>query len=199
MTPGHSRQSPREPRWTGCPPKSPGAPWKARGHRKALRLVRTIVAAAFPLVMVGAGTANDAAPATTRFSARLSGDAEVPPVATKAHGEATFHLDQDGLELHYILTVRDIVGVTMAHLHMVAKGGKGPIVAWLYPTTRKPKPVEGPFTGKLAEGTIKASSLVGPLKGKTLDTLLERIRAGDIYVQVLTRRNPAGEIRGKVH
>jgi plastocyanin len=137
--------------------------------------------------------------AAMMFSAKLSGSDESPPVETKARGEATFEVRKDGKELHYTLTVENLEGVTMAHLHMAPKGKNGPIVVWLYPSTGKPKPIEGAFSGKLAEGTITASRLQGPLKDKTLNDLIDRMKAGDIYVQVHTKKNPEGELRGQVH
>jgi CHRD domain len=50
----------------------------------------------------------------------------------------------------------------------------------------------------IAQGTITAGKLVGPLKGKTIDDLVEQIRAGKTYVNVHTKEHPDGEIRGTI-
>jgi hypothetical protein len=36
------------------------------------------------------------------------------------------------------------------------------------------------------------------MKGKTLDDLLEQMRAGNTYVNVHTKAHPGGEIRGQI-
>jgi hypothetical protein len=146
-------------------------------------------------VLVGLTAANP----PTRFVATLTGKQAVPAVDTKAGGEVLFTLSQDGKSLQYKMTVRDIADVTMAHLHMAPKGKNGAIVAWLYPAAPPPKPKAGLFSGTLAEGTLTAAQLTGPLSGKPLNALVEKIKSGEIYVNVHTDRHPGGEIRGQVH
>jgi hypothetical protein len=52
------------------------------------------------------------------------------------------------------------------------------------------------FTGRLSHGFVtRASTFSGVF---TFDSLLTRIRAGATYLNVHTRRNQAGEIRGQV-
>ncbi len=135
------------------------------------------------------------------FVANLNGKQQVPAVKTKAHGKATFSLNKDKSELHYKLTVQNIENVNMAHLHLAPKGKNGEVVVWLYPapSTPQPKLIEKKFSGTLAEGTIKAADLTGPLAGKSLSDLLAQIKAGAIYLNVHTQQHPQGEIRGQVH
>jgi hypothetical protein len=57
---------------------------------------------------------------------------------------------------------------------------------------------KGKFTGVLAQGTITAANLMGPLQGKTLEDLVSVIKAGDAYVNVHTTAHPGGEIRGQL-
>jgi hypothetical protein len=54
------------------------------------------------------------------------------------------------------------------------------------------------INGVLAEGTITAADLVGPLSGKSLSDLMTDVMAGETYVNVHTTQNPAGEIRGQI-
>jgi hypothetical protein len=49
-----------------------------------------------------------------------------------------------------------------------------------------------------AKGVITASKLVGPLQGKTIEDLVDDIRAGKAYVNVHTKGHPDGEIRGTI-
>lgn len=146
-----------------------------------------------------AGCSKSSAPSSMKFTATLSGGEEVPPVTTQATGEAVFLLSSSGKELNYKLTVQNLDSVTMAHLHMAPKGQNGDIVVWLYPNAPPPKPIDHVVSGTLAEGSIDASRLMGPLQGKQVSDLVEKIKAGEIYVNVHTRQHPEGELRGQVH
>jgi CHRD domain len=132
------------------------------------------------------------------FVAKLTGSQEVPPVKTKAHGEVLFYIGKDQNELRYKLIVKNIENATMAHLHLASKGKNGDHIAWVYPSAPPPKLKSGKFSGMLAEGTIKAADLQGPMAGKTIGDLVEKIKAGDVYVNVHTDQNKDGEIRGQV-
>ena len=172
------------------------------------------------LIFVLAAVLSLAATATVvadslKFKTKLSGDQEVPPVGvvidTRAKGQAEFKLSKDGTELHYKLKVSKIENAFMAHIHLAPAGANGPIVVWLFPGTA---PVQGPLgagpqKGKLAEGTITAANLVGPLAGQPLSALVDAIQAGNAYVNVHTNDGvaptntgpgdfPSGEIRGQL-
>jgi hypothetical protein len=168
------------------------------------------------LIFVLAAIVSLAATATVvadslKFKTKLSGDQEVPVRVTGARGQAEFKLSKDGTELRYKLKVSKINNVFQAHIHMAAAGSNGPIVVWLFPST---DPVPGPvgggrFKGKIAEGTITAANLVGPLAGQPLSALVDAIRAGNAYVNIHTNDGiaptntgpgdfPGGEIRGQL-
>lgn len=51
----------------------------------------------------------------------------------------------------------------------------------------------------MVRGSLGASDLLGPLKGKTISDLLGLIKAGQVYVNVGTTKHPNGEIRGQLH
>lgn len=132
------------------------------------------------------------------FTTHLSGSEEVPPVQTRAQGQANFRLSEDGTELSYRLIAANIVDVLMAHIHLAPAGVNGPVVAWLYPEGPPPQLIEGRFNGVLATGVITADDLVGPLAGASLADLVAAIEAGGTYVNVHTVANPGGEIRGQI-
>lgn len=127
------------------------------------------------------------------YKAHLSGAEEVPPQDTNARGNALFTRSADGTTLSYKLIVANIVNVTAAHIHLGAAGVNGPVVVTLYSGSPN-----GRESGILAEGTITAADLVGPLAGQPLSTLIAAIEAGDTYVNVHTVARPGGEIRGQV-
>jgi hypothetical protein len=135
-----------------------------------------------------------AAVAETDFTTHLSGRNEVPPVETRAQGEAILHVSEDGSSISFKLVVANIENITAAHIHIAAEGVNGPVVVPLYngPT------ISGRFEGSLAEDTFTAANLTGPLAGMTIADLLSEIMAGNAYVNVHTTQNPGGEIRGQL-
>ena len=65
------------------------------------------------------------------------------------------------------------------------------------------------MNGVLAEGTVTAADLIGPLAGQTLSSLMAQIAAGNVYVNVHTNDGiggvntgpgdfASGEIRGQI-
>jgi hypothetical protein len=131
--------------------------------------------------------------AVNRFKADLGGRQVIPAVRTAARGEAVFHLGDSG-KMEYTLTVHDIENVTAAHIHEGRKTRNGPPAVLLFTGPMK----TGRFSGVLAEGTITPEKMVGPLKGKTVDSLVEMIKRGEAYVNVHTEKFPDGEIRGQI-
>lgn len=132
------------------------------------------------------------------FVASLKGRNEVPPVDTNAQGEAIFHVSKEGDSISYKLIAANIENITQAHIHLGASGVNGPVVAWLYPSGPPAVLIPGRFDGVLAEGTITADDLVGPLVGQTLDDLIDAMQAGNTYVNIHTSQFPGGEIRGQI-
>jgi len=141
----------------------------------------------------------------------LRGENEVPPHDTRAKGEATFVVSQDGQSVHYVLTVSQIDNPFMAHIHMAPVGVNGPIVQWLFPSTAvAPGPAGiGLTNGLIAKGDFTSATFVGPLTGKTMADLLNAMRSGKAYVNVHTLSGvpgdtqhpgnfPGGEIRAQL-
>lgn len=152
----------------------------------------------FILLLIGVLVITSAAIANAgnrNFVAHLTGDEEVPPVETKAQGQAIFHLSKDGTELQYKLIVANIENVVAAHIHLGAKGVNGPVVAFLFGPV---SPGGGRTDGVLAKGTITEADLVGPLSGQSLSDLVDEMRAGNTYVNVHTDDFPGGEVRGQI-
>jgi hypothetical protein len=94
----------------------------------------------------------------------------------------------------YVVNVKDIDKVTQAHIHSGKAGENGPVVVWLFNATTP----TGPMSGMLSQGNFTSSELVGPLKGKQMSDLVKLINDGQAYVNVHTKANPMGEIRGQL-
>ena len=134
-----------------------------------------------------------------RFTAKLSGSNEVPPVTTAGSGIVIFHVLPVGHQevLNYQLDLKNIRGVTGAHIHIGKQGENGPVVAGLFNPSMNGPPT-GAINGLLTAGTLTSSELTGPLAGKTIDSLLIIIRGGGAYVNVHTSQNQNGEVRGQI-
>jgi hypothetical protein len=135
--------------------------------------------------------------APVRFTVSLSGAEVVPPVQSSASG--TFDLFVEAgpngqFNISYELNVKDIVDVTAAHIHLGAAGAEGPVVIPLFTGPAK----SGSFTGVLAKGSILEKDLTGPLAGKTFADVTAAVLGGQTYVNVHTKANPNGEIRGQI-
>ena len=128
-----------------------------------------------------------------RFTAELTGDQEVPEVATDASGDAELEFQEGDDEIDFFVDVQDIVDVTAAHIHSGAEGEEGDIVATLYSES-----ASGEIDGKLVSGELDSSDLEGPLAGQDIDDLVQLIEDGEAYVNVHTIENPDGEIRGQL-
>jgi len=112
--------------------------------------------------------------------------------------KAIFRLSQDGKKLEYTLKVQNIENITMSHLHLGKVGRFGSPVVWLYPSSPPPKLIPGKFSGILAEGTIEAEDLIGPLRNKPLSELIKHMERDHTYANIHTKQHPRGEIRGSV-
>jgi hypothetical protein len=137
-------------------------------------------------------------PGNLNVTATLSGGEEVPAVATQASGQLILNLNGATGEFNFILTVANITNVTMSHLHLAAKGQNGPPVVWLYPLSGSPQTITGSFNGVISAGIFSQANFVGSLQGQPLSALIDKIKAGEIYVNVHTEQNQNGEIRAQV-
>jgi len=138
-------------------------------------------------------------PVFQEYVASLIGFEEVPRITTQAQGQAILKLSPDGASLSYKLVVSNMQNIAQAHLHLGAMGLNGEVVVWIYPAIPPAVVIPGRFDGVLAEGTIQAINLVGPLAGMPLSTLVDRMNAGEVYVNIHTQQSPGGEIRGQIN
>lgn len=132
-------------------------------------------------------------PQREQYLVTLNGLNERPnPVTSTATGSAVVTvLSPDSME--WTLYVSGIDSVTQGHFHAGDANSAGPVMFFVFsgPTTARG------ITGLLSSGIIRRSG--STFSGAfTYDSLLTRIRAGTTYLNVHTRRNGPGEIRGQV-
>ncbi len=134
-----------------------------------------------------------AAPVQRRFTARLTGDQEVPPVATDATGRAAYRFNADFSRMRFVLHVKNIEDVVAAHVHCGAFGESGPVGVTLFSG--------GPVS--IQKGILVASAVSTPDAGnacgwETLEDVWQAMLSGDTYDNVHTLAHPSGEIRGQI-
>jgi hypothetical protein len=106
----------------------------------------------------------------------LSGSNEVPPVATSASGTGTVTINPDRT-VSAKITVTGMTA-TASHIHEGAAGTNGPVIV--------------PFT-KTDDNTFAA-----PEGAKLTEAQYASYKAGNLYVNVHSAKNPGGEVRAQL-
>jgi hypothetical protein len=106
----------------------------------------------------------------------LSGSNEVPAVTTSAAGTGTVTINPDQT-VSASITVSGMTA-TASHIHEGAAGANGPVIV--------------PFT-KTGDNTFAA-----PAGAKLTDSQYASYKAGNLYVNVHSAKNPGGEIRAQL-
>jgi len=106
----------------------------------------------------------------------LSGSNEVPPVTTTASGTATVAIDADR-SVRVTVTATGMTA-TASHIHEGAAGANGPVIV--------------PFT-KTGDNTFAS-----PDGAKLTEAQYASYKAGNLYVNVHSAKNPGGEIRAQI-
>jgi CHRD domain len=105
----------------------------------------------------------------------LAGSNEVPPVTTSATGSANITIGADR-SVKASVTAKDMTA-TASHIHMGAAGSNGPVIV---PFTKSGDTFSAAPDAKLTEEQYTA------------------YKAGNLYVNVHSAKNPGGEIRGQL-
>lgn len=141
-------------------------------------------------------TISSLAPARQTFTAALAGANERPtPVTTNASGASTVTVLDTNL-VRVETWVSTIDSVTQAHIHAGDANTAGPVMTFLLSNVPAGRaPVTGTNRVLSVVDITRASAFQGVF---TFDSLMTRIANGTAYVNVHTRRNPGGEIRGQI-
>ena len=154
--------------------------------KKYVSLVKTLLMI-MPLVSFTNIFADD-----NKFSTPLTGMEEVPPVNTNSTGIALFELVKNNI--NFKINVTNLDNINAAHIHLGEFGQNGDIIFTLF----KPATPIDVLNGTLVEGKVTAADLQGPLKGKTVNDLVQLINNTKTYVNIHTEQYPNGEIRGQL-
>ena len=133
------------------------------------------------------------------FQATLGGANEVPPVAAAGSGTAIFAVTLDTF-FAFRIDVAAIDSPTIAHIHEGAAGVPGGIIMTLYTG-----PTRGlAYAGVLGQNQLRPSTMTelpagfGATPRARFDSLLVLMRTGGVYVNVHSRSNAAGHLRGQI-
>lgn len=115
------------------------------------------------------------------FAARMNGAQEVPAVSTNALGLGYFYLNDTRDTLCFEMTATGLSGaISGIHIHDGAAGTNGAVVVDMTPYV----------TGNRIKGTLTGTALTS--------SLIEKMFAGDLYLNLHTAMNMNGEIRGQI-
>ena len=128
------------------------------------------------------------------FGAFLTGTEEVPPVAASGAGSAKFEVVNNGTGIKFEIRVANTKEIVAAHIHKADFGQNGPIMVDLI-HAQNPSGLEN---GLIAEGILTAQDLRPSFGSKNLNELIAVLNSGMAYVNLHTKSNPAGEIRGQI-
>ena len=160
---------------------------------------KNIVLWAIAAVMANLLAAPIAHSQTERFSARLGGENEVPPINTAGSGE--FLMEIVDSNITFSLSFSDLSSdLSVAHLHFAPTKVGGGVMIFLCGGGGQPDcPVA---TSGTITGTITAANVTGPttqgINVGDLDSALEAVRTRLSYVNMHTTNFASGEIRGQV-
>ena len=162
---------------------------------------RRVAISAFGAALLAAGTISAVLAGNGSLTAHLIGEGENPDVDTRATGQAILKVDAAAGEASWRLIVSNIEDVTQAHIHCGGPAVNGPIVVFLFGLDATPDD----HHGVLSTGTFDDSDVIDrpdspacPGGVADFDDLMEKIAAGEAYVNVHTTANPGGEIRGQI-
>lgn len=120
-------------------------------------------------------------------------------VESNAYGAAVAQRRQEAVK--FVLHVVNLRDAFMAHVH--EDEPLGPIAVWLYEfETQADRLEEGRFTGLLDVGTITDDVIetgrADEAESESVDDLLEKMAAGEAYVNVHTEQYPDGAVAGRL-
>src|SRR3954463_13064607 len=130
-----------------------------------------------------------AASSSSSFKASMNGKSETPKSNSKATGSATFKIAANGKAIRYTLKAPKLSGPAQAaHIHFGKAGTAGPVIIAICA-----KPCSLPKSGKLtAKQFAKAPGV------SNFAAAVKAIKAGKAYVNIHTKKHPAGEVRGQI-
>jgi hypothetical protein len=127
------------------------------------------------------------------YTATLQGGQENPPVNSSGTATATVLLSKSGDRLDVSVTMTGLVNVTQAHIHRAPRGTNGGVIFWLYQPNN---PLYPATPNQLAKSWLNPS--IDSRDQALTQSVIDDLRAGNLYVNYHTTVNPGGEIRGQL-
>ena len=139
-----------------------------------------------------------------RYWTALTGNQQIPPVKTDALGFVGLKFQDDLSRFVFTVNAENIGNVTGIYIYKGKENQNGTVVLDLMKAERDLKmdkriinvTSEGKMTGTLTTGGITKKELQGELKDKSVSDFYNLMTNGSIYVSILTKDFPKGEIRG---
>lgn len=144
-----------------------------------------------------------------RFWSVLEGDQLMPPTTTYAHGFIGLKFREDFKQLVYNVNVNNIDNITSMYIYSrdddtkngtmlldLLEEAKEVKVKEKYKETNMKLAHKSEVEGTIAVGGVTSDDLQGELKGKSLEDLHKLMLNGGIFVIVVTKQFPRGEIGG---
>ncbi|HEX9318033.1 MAG TPA: CHRD domain-containing protein [Nitrososphaeraceae archaeon] len=152
----------------------------------AVILIATIITLTCPLLLPCPAHALG-----QKFLATLSGEKEIPPNNSSARGWVW--MEDLGGSIEYTINVTRLDKVMAAHLHTGEVGRNGDPIVTLFHTGPT-----GITNGTLARGNITSSKFQGPMSGKSIEDLLNKMTQGKTYINIHTGSFPDVELRDQI-
>jgi len=131
--------------------------------------------------------------AANHFTANLT----APAISSnsKATGNATFTLKDDGNTMSYVISGNGLANITQVVILQSTGGRTTDLVQPLYYA-----PTSGLYTkgSGSADGNFTSADFVNILKGKQMSDLVKKILDGHVYIAIKSVPFPLGEIAGKI-
>ena len=144
--------------------------------RQMVRRILWTVAVGVVALLPAASVAQTPSPPPSGSNVVLNGGQEMPLVSTSATGAGTIAVLMDR-SMSGSVTTAGVAG-TAAHIHLAAPGQNGPVIVPLNKT--------GDNVWSVPAGI------------RLNDAQYEAFKLGNLYVNVHSANNPAGEIRGQI-
>lgn len=129
-----------------------------------------------------------------RYTAQLTGAAARPATTSRATGTATFVVE-DSATINYEVLGTGLTGVRSLQLQAGTASDSGRVMTTLFTTTATTTNVDSNRVVRAGTISRTGTAFTAPF---TYDSLVNRLRAGTVYVVVRTVASPTGEVRGQL-
>ena len=144
------------------------------------------------LIIIPFSSLDTALSEDQKYFTPLTGMEEVPPVNTNGTGIALFYLVDNNINFKVNVTM--LKNIQSVQIYRGEFGQNGEIIISLL-NSSSPIDVDN---GTLVKGQLTAKDLVGSLKGKTINELIQLFNNTKAYLNIHTEQYPNGEIRGQI-